>query len=280
MKTSFMTSLSSGGSGVGLFGNMKVEKGLGLFNGDLGKAFQVAKELGYDGLEIALSNPDEIEISRLKNLVKNYHINISSIATGGAAVKEGLIFSSPDKSIRKAAVSRIRKFIDLASLFDSVVVVSLVRGGITKDFKQSKQWITKCLIKCTKYAQKKGVYLAFEPINRFQDDFFHSILDCIKYFEDVKLPHLGLLIDSFHMNIEDSDMWENIRQASQSIIHVHYADSNRLAPGMGHFNFLQMTKILQEVGYNGYLSTEILPYPNSYTAARQSIIKIKDYLNT
>lgn len=279
MKASFMTSPSPGGSGLGLFGNMKVEKGLGLFKGDLEKAFQVAEELGYDGLEIAFADPGEIDIGQLRQLVKTYHIDIASLATGAAAVRDGLIFSSPDKFIRDKAVDRIKKFIDLASLFDALVVVSLIRGGITIDSKQSKQWITECLKKCTEYCSQKAVTIAFEPINRFQDDFFHSILDCKKYFDEVKLSHLGMLIDSFHMNIEDSDMWENIRQAGQSIVHVHYADSNRLAPGMGHFDFYQMTKVLHEVDYSGYLSAEILPYPDSYTAAKESILKIKDYLD-
>ena len=132
---------------------------------------------------------------------------------------------------------------------------------------------------CTKYSCQKNVILAFEPINRFQEDFFNSILDCKKYFEEVNLPSLGMLIDSFHMNIEDSDMWENIRQAGKSIVYVHFSDSNRLAPGMGHFDFYQMTKVLHEVGYNGYLSAEILPYPDSYTAAKESIAKMKDYLD-
>jgi len=279
MRTSFMTSPFPGESGLGLFGNMKVEKGLGLFKGDLEKAFQVAEELGYDGLEIALANPEEIEISKLNKLVKNYRINISSFGTGGAAVKEGLIFTSPDKSTRESAVNRIKKFIDLSSFFNSVVLIGLIRGGITINPKQGKQWITECLSECTEYASKKKVTMAFEAINRFQDDFFHSILDCKKYLEEVKFPYLGMLIDSFHMNIEDSDMWENIRQASESIVHVHYADSNRLAPGMGHFDFSKMTKVLQEVGYDGYLAAEILPYPDSYTAAKESLAKMKDCLN-
>lgn len=273
-----MTSPSPGESGVGLLNNIKIEKGLGLFRGNLEKAFQVAEQLGYDGLEVALADPDEINIKLLHQWVNHYKINIASLATGAIATKDGFIFSSPEKSIRQAAVQRIKKFIDLATGFNSLVVISLVRGGITKGEEQSKEWITECLIQCSQYAKKNGIYLAFEPINRFQDDFFHSILDCMHYLEKNHLSNLGLLIDSFHMNIEDNDMWENIKKANQSIIHVHYADNNRLAPGLGHFDFQQMTKILQEIGYTGYLSAEILPYPDSYTAAKQFSSKIKEYL--
>ena len=88
-----------------------------------------------------------------------------------------------------------------------------------------------------------------------------------------------MMIDTFHMNIEDADMWGSILQAKDYIIHVHYSDNNRLAPGMGHFDFPKMTKVLQEINYKGYISAEILPVPDSYTAAKQAITSIKSYLN-
>jgi len=279
MKTSFMTSPNAGGVGLGLFGNMKVENGLGLFKGDVEKAFHVANELGYDGLEIALADPDEIDLFKLSELVEKYNINIASLATGAIAVKDGLIFTSPDRSIREAAVTRIKKFIDLASIFKSLVVISLVRGGNLTNSGQSKKWIRECLSECAEYCKKKYVNIAFEPINRFQEDFFHSIVDCVNFLKEVNLPNLGILVDSFHMNIEDSDMWGNIRQAGQSIVHVHCADNNRLAPGMGHFDFLKMIKVLKEIDYRGYISAEILPIPDSYTAATQTINSMKSYLN-
>jgi len=110
MKTSFMTSnLKQGQCGMGLFGNLKVERGLSLFPGEFKKAFSVAKELKFDGIEISLADPEEISLSELKDLVDNYQIGISAVATGGVAVRDGLIFSSPEKSIRKAAVQRIKK---------------------------------------------------------------------------------------------------------------------------------------------------------------------------
>ncbi|RLC37581.1 MAG: hypothetical protein DRH33_05670 [Candidatus Nealsonbacteria bacterium] len=125
----------------------------------------------------------------------------------------------------------------------------------------------------------KRINLALEPINRFQEDFFNSILDCKEYLDRIKFSNVKMMIDSFHMNIEDVDMWGNIRQAKNYIIHVHYSDSNRLAPGMGHFNFVKMTEVLKEINYSGYISAEILPIPDSYTAAKQTITSMKSYLS-
>ena len=280
MKTSFMTSnLKQSQCSVELFGNLKVERDLSLFPGEFKKAFSVAKELKFDGVEISLADPEEISLSELKDLVNKYQINISAIATGGAAVRDGLIFSSPEKSIRKAAVQRIKRHIEFASLFKAVVVIGLVKGWVNNSYSQSEDLITECLKECNEYSIKKGVNIALEPINRFQEDFFHSILDCKAYLDKIQLSNVKMMIDSFHMNIEDSDMWGNIRQARDYIIHVHYSDSNRLAPGMGHFDFMKMTQVLKEIGYHGYLSAEILPLPDAYTAAKQTIDSMKFYLN-
>jgi len=280
MKTSFMTSnLKPAQGGVGLFGNLKVEKGLSLFPGDLEKAFSVAKELGFNGMEISVADPEEISLSKVKNLATKYQVGISAIATGGAAVRDGLIFSSPDKSTRKAAVQRIKNHIDFASHFSAVVVVGLIKGWVDSDYSRCEDYVTECLKESNEYAVEKRINLALEPINRFQEDFFHSILDCKKYLDRVKFSNVKMMIDTFHMNIEDADMWGNIRQAKDYIIHVHYSDSNRLAPGMGHFDFLKMTKVLKEIDYKGYLSAEILPIPDSYTAVRQTITSMKSYLS-
>lgn len=275
-----MTSISKPKqNSIGLFGNLKVERGLSLFPNDLEKAFSVAKELGFDGIEISVADPEEISLSKVKDLVSKYQVGISAIATGGAIIRDGLMFSSPDKSIRKAAVQRIKKHIDFTSHFKAIVVIGLIKGWIIGNYSQSEDYIIECLKECNEYAKEKSIDIALEPINRFQEDFFHSILDCKDYLDKVQLSNVKMMIDSFHMNIEEADMWESIRKAKDYIIHVHYSDNNRLAPGMGHFDFPKMTKVLKEINYSGYISAEILSIPDSHTAAMHSITSMKSYLN-
>lgn len=280
MKTSFMTTnIKPTQAGVGIFGNYKVERTLSLFPGNLEKVFSVASKLGFDGVEISIADPEEISLTEVNNLIDKYQIEIPAIATGGAAARDGLIFSSPEKTIRKSAVQRIMKHIDFASHFKSIVVIGLIKGWIIGSYSQSEDFITECLKECNEYAKEKNIYIALETINRFQEDFFNTIIDGKKYLDRVKFSNVKIMIDSFHMNIEDADMWENMRQAREYIIHVHYSDSNRLAPGMGHFDFSKMTKVLKEINYEGYITAEILPVPNSYTAAEHSIRNMKLYLN-
>jgi len=165
MKTSFMTSnLKLKQNSIGLFGNLKFEKGLSLFPGDLEKAFSMAKELGFDGIEISVADSKEISVSELRDLINKYQINISAIATGGAAVRDGLIFSSPDESIRQSAVQRIKKHINFASHFKAVVVIGLIKGWVIGNYSQSEEYITECLKECNEYAKFFPFYFGLQKI--------------------------------------------------------------------------------------------------------------------
>lgn len=87
---------------------------------------------------------------------------------------------------------------------------------------------------------------------------------------------IGILIDTFHMNIEEASIYESIKKSKDYITHVHIADSNRWAPGSGHLDFTRIITTLKEIGYPGYLSAEILPLPDPVSAARLAIEYLKE----
>ena len=89
--------------------------------------------------------------------------------------------------------------------------------------------------------------------------------------EDYPDENLMLLADLYQMNIEEADLAGAIRTAAGHIGHVHFADSNRRAAGMGHTDFGAVVAALREVGFDGYLSAEVFPLPDSVTAARQTV---------
>jgi len=82
---------------------------------------------------------------------------------------------------------------------------------------------------------------------------------------------VGLLLDTFHMNIEEPDIYQSIENADQQIFHFHIADSNRWYPGAGHLDFPKIVSKLEAVNYNGFLSAEILPFPDGNTSAEKTI---------
>ena len=82
-------------------------------------------------------------------------------------------------------------------------------------------------------------------------------------------PNVTVLLDMFHMNIEEVSMGDAIRLAGKRLGYLHVVDSNRRAPGWGHISFDDMKTAVREIGYDGWLTAEVLPIPDSYAAAKQ-----------
>jgi len=117
-----------------------------------------------------------------------------------------------------------------------------------------------------------------EPINRYETDFILSAADAVRLVEDLDCDNFGLMLDFFHMNIEDVSIEEGLRQAGDRLWHVHIADSNRRYPGCGHLDFGSIFAALKDIDYQGYISAEMLPLPNSDTAAQKTMEFLQDYL--
>jgi sugar phosphate isomerase/epimerase len=119
-----------------------------------------------------------------------------------------------------------------------------------------------------------------EPINRYETDFIFSAADGMRLVEDLDCDNFGLMLDLFHMNIEDVSIEEGLRQAGDRLWHVHIADSNRRYPGSGHLNFDSIFATLNGMRYEGYISAELLPLPDPDTVAQETAEFLKAYLVT
>ena len=127
----------------------------------------------------------------------------------------------------------------------------------------------------TDYAQPKGVTLILEPVNRYELNFINSVEQGVALLQAVGAANLALMPDLFHMNIEDRSLAGELEQYREHIAYLHFADSNRLAPGQGHTDFPAIFAALRRMRYRGWISVEILPLPTADIAARQAI----DYLS-
>jgi len=214
------------------------------------------------------------------HLVKEYNLEIPAIGTGQAWGEEGLSFSDPNEIIRKMTVERIIEQIRFASYFGSQVIIGLIRGivkeGIARE--DAEAWTISCLRECAIFAQEDNVKLTLEPVNRYESNFINTLQEGVEFIRRVNVPNLGLLADTFHMNIEESSIYKSLTQAKEYITHIHVADSNRWAPGFGHLDFSKVFATLKEIGYQDYISAEILPLPDQ-DAATEMTIKTLNRLN-
>jgi len=212
--------------------------------------------------------------------VTEARLEVPAIGTGQAYVEEGLSFTSADPKVRARAITRIRAQIDFASGLGAQVIIGLIRGrsvqGVSRE--QAMGWLIAALRECAEYAAQREVWLSFEPVNRFHSDLVNTTDEALSLLADVGGPNLGLLLDTFHMNIEERSLCAPLVRAREHITHVHVADSNRWYPGAGHLDFGAIVATLQALNYKGYLSAEILPLPDADTCAARTIAHLRPLL--
>ena len=142
-----------------------------------------------------------------------------------------------------------------------VIVRPAPFGKITPgaDAKTEWAWAVAGLTESADYAQTKNVRLCIEAWNRYETYFANRLDECLDLMKAIDRPNVGVMGDTFHMAIEEASIADAYRRAGKNLFHVHFADSNRAAPGKGHTDFLPIVKALKEIDYQGYISFELLP---------------------
>ncbi len=234
------------------------------------QSFAKTAALGLSGIELHIRDPRTVQAAELLRLADEHRLAISALGTGQAFGTDGLSFTDADPAIRRAAVDRIKAHIALAAELRTCVILGLIRGRGRPEEPpvEVRQRMTDGFRACAEEAEKLGIDLAVEPINRYETSLLNTVAETLEFLDLLQSPRVGLLLDTFHMNIEEPSIPASIRQAGKRIKHVHVADSNRWAPGFGHLDFEEVGRELEALGYEGFLSAEILPYPNPEAAAR------------
>lgn len=227
--------------------------------------------LGYDGVELAIRDPSDVSIKALKKLLQTNGLVVPAIGTGQAFVDENISFTDSNPKVRARAVERLKQHIELAAQLNSNVIIGLIRGR-PDDLAQGRQQCIEALKECCECASGfPDVNIFIEPLNRYETNLINTIAEAMEVIKETGLDNLGLLVDTFHMNIEETNMAESILTAGPFIKHVHVADSNRWVPGHGHLDFKQILSALRKIRYDGFISAECLMKPSKENAYSQNI---------
>jgi sugar phosphate isomerase/epimerase len=231
-------------------------------------------EFNYDGVELSILEPKRIDIELIQQILNKYDLEVSAIGTGGAYIRYGYSLGHHESEIRNRAINRVKKYIDLARELKSKVIIGLIRGRYSykNTPKNEKLNIYSSLKMCSNIAEHSDVELLFEPINRFEIDSYNTIAESIELISKIKSKKLKLLIDTFHIYLEEDPgiIWDYLGRISHLVGHIHLADTTRRAPGSGHFDFKSFLNIFKKNGYKDYISIETIMKPSFEEVARNS----------
>lgn len=248
-----------------------------VLRGAYDECIKTAAKIGYDAVEIHTSDPQLIEPDVLRADLSRSHIRLSSLGTGPAYGKYGLSLSSEDDAIRQKAIKNIKSHIALAKNFGAVVILGLIKG-LKKECSSEERYyelLDESMRECVAEAEKENVLLVFELINRYECDVLNTIEEGLEYIKRFHTNHIKLHIDSYHMNIEETDIPAAIIKAGNNIGHVHIADSDRWYAGHGHFEFGKMLDALEKTGYQRALALESFQFPEPTVAAKKNLEYLK-----
>lgn len=247
------------------------------FKGDFETNVAKIAGWGYDGVELAIRDPGLVDADELLRVVSAHGVQVPAIGTGQAWGEEGLSYTDPDPAVRAAAIERTISHIPFAARTGAVIIIGLLRGIVRPgiDHAQAMDWLVEALQQCCARAKPHGVRLALEPINRYETTLINNLTQGLDLLERVGADNMGLMPDTFHMNIEDAVIEDGLRACGDRIFHVHVADSNRWYPGAGHLDFRSILDALHATGYQGYVSGEFMPLPDGDTAAAEGIAYLR-----
>ncbi len=244
-----------------------------LFAGRLEQGIRTAAEAGFDAVELSLRTAQDIDVEKVRGLLQDIGLGVSGIATGQSYLHDSLSFCHPDPDVRAACVERIKSLVPIAALLDAVLIFGGIRGrflGDRETFARQREGAIQAMREVIRLATDQGVRVVVEPINRYETNFINTAVDALTLIDEIGEPSVKVLLDTFHMNIEEADIPGALREAGSRLGYIHFADSNRRAPGQGHTDFIPILTVLSEMGYAGPIGTEILPIPDDRSAALQA----------
>jgi D-psicose/D-tagatose/L-ribulose 3-epimerase len=224
------------------------------FNNAQTRQFPKFKKWGFDSVEIAVDNPANFNPIYVKDRLQENGLVCGSVTP----------CLGPDKDLRgaprqqRAGIDLMKGVLDQMELLDCPSLIGVVYSTVgradavpRREYRQQWKTVVKNLKEVSKYAADHGRQISLEPVNRFETDFINTCDQGLAMIEDVGNPALRLLLDTFHMNIEEKDLGAAIRKAGRHLGHFHACGSDRGTPGNDHIDWKPIAAALKEIGYKG-----------------------------
>ncbi|MDA0180065.1 sugar phosphate isomerase/epimerase [Solirubrobacter phytolaccae] len=229
-----------------------------------------AKALGFDLLEIAVEDPDAFDVERLRQAGESAGIGF----TVCGAIGPDRDLSHEDPEIRANALAYIERCVEIAAALGAPHFVGPLYSAVGKtrmlephEREAQRTLAVEGLKRAAEHAAKHDVSLGVEPLNRFETDLVNTAEQVLELVDRVDSDHVGVLLDTFHMNIDEKSIGDAIRLVGDQLLQVHTCENDRGTPGTGHFPWGDLFEALKDIGFQGPLVIE------SFTPGIEEIAK-------
>jgi len=224
------------------------------------KSFQQALEkleqLGFYGLELNIAHPENESLESVVKLLDKYHLKLTSFASGLTAKTYGLSLSDKDEEIRTRSVHKLKQVFDFLSGSEIGIILGFFKGPKVDYPEIALSQFGRSLDELLPAAENAKTSLVVEATNRYESSIANSLEDAVRLVEPRKSSYLKILPDTFHMNIEERDMYASMEKYFKYYNNVHLSDNNRYFPGYGAFDFKKVLGHLRSLGYSGGFALE------------------------
>lgn len=258
----------------------EARRGPFVFHDGLESGCRAAAEAGFDAIEVFPESAAGLPAADLRRLLAAHGLALAAVGTGAGWVKHALHLCHADLAVRTRARAFIGEIIDAAGEFGAPAIIGSMQGrtgdAVPRD--AALGHLADALADLAARAARHGQPLFYEPLNRYETDLLNRQGEAAEFVRGRGLANVRLLCDLFHMNIEEESVAGTLAAVGDLVGHVHWADSNRRAVGLGHTDVGPVVAALRAIGYAGYLSAEVLPLPSAAEAARLTISSIRRHV--
>ena len=241
-----------------------------LTTGDIVELAPKVKAMGFDWFEVPIEGTEDIDYARAAAVLRDQGLEVSACAAMG----EDRDLIHPDKAIRDNGMAYLKHCIDAVRAMGGTNLVGPLYSSVGRVWQMTDDerardtdLVVRQLSELAAYAGDKGAVLGVEPLNRFETSFINLASQVIEVVDRVDHPACGVMLDTFHMNIEEQSLGAAIRAAGDRLVHFHSCENDRGAPGSGHVPWNDIAAALKDIGYDGPVVIE------SFTSKVKSIAR-------
>ncbi len=221
-----------------------------------------AAKLGFDGVELSLLGMTDDNIARIRTCLADTGLELT--CTTGLSMSQDITNDDPD--LRRAGIEYLENAIRTVSALGSPLLSGVIFAPWGKRLMEDREarWgrSVEALKAVAPLAREHGVTLGIEAINRFETDLINTTAQAVQLANDVDESNVGILLDSFHMNMEEKDIVAALEASKEKLVHFHCVENDRGAPGSGHTPWPTFFQGLNAIGYDKWLTLEMFILAN------------------